>query len=300
MTSVGSILGGAFGLLRERPGAVAIWCLLYIGASAAMALLMAPVAQMPPVPAGSDPQAGLAAIQAMFGRLLLLWLFLIVLLTVLYAAAQRAVLWPRESGFAYLRFGMDEVRLMALGLILVIAFIVLLFLLVILLVLFAALLALAAGPGAAIPLAILLYIVMLAIVVWLEVRLSLVFSLTLLRRRIIIGESWRLTRGRFWTLFGAYFVLVLIVIAMSLAAAMVTGWPYMDELMRNGFSPEAMQAAAQRQMQEQLAGIGVMTVAGWIVSGLAGGITVALFGGAVATATRDLTGDVEGVADTFA
>jgi hypothetical protein len=43
-----------------------------------------------------------------------------------------------------------------------------------------------------------------------------------------------------------------------------------------------------------------MTVVGWILSGLLGGLSIALIGGAVATATRDLTGDPEGVGRTFA
>ena len=45
---------------------------------------------------------------------------------------------------------------------------------------------------------------------WFYVKLSLSFPLTLLRRRFVIGEAWTLTKGRFWTLFGAYFMIFVI------------------------------------------------------------------------------------------
>jgi hypothetical protein len=39
---------------------------------------------------------------------------------------------------------------------------------------------------------------------------------------------------------------------------------------------------------------------GWVLGSISGALTVALGGGAVATAARELTGDYDAVAETFA
>lgn len=141
--------------------------------------------------------------------------------------------------------------------------------------------------------------VLIGAIVWLCVRLSLAFPLTLLREEIIIGESWRLTKGRFWTLFGGFFVIWLILMLIAIVVAAITAGSYWADLMESGFTPEGMEAAAQRQIQRQFS-MSATVIIGWILNALLGGLSIALFGGAVATAARDLTEDVEGIAGTFA
>jgi hypothetical protein len=53
-------------------------------------------------------------------------------------------------------------------------------------------------------------------------------------------------------------------------------------------------------MARQFGSIGAMTVLGWALSSIGGALTIALGGGAMATALRDLTAGRESVADTFA
>jgi len=43
-----------------------------------------------------------------------------------------------------------------------------------------------------------------------------------------------------------------------------------------------------------------MMVIGWLLNGLLGGLSLALYGGAMAAAARELTADREGMARTFA
>jgi membrane-anchored glycerophosphoryl diester phosphodiesterase (GDPDase) len=140
----------------------------------------------------------------------------------------------------------------------------------------------------------------LSAVVWFQVRLSLAFPLTLLRREIVIGESWRLTRGRFWTLFGAYLVIFVLVTALSVAATFATSGSYFIDIFRNMTDPAAMQRIMAAQLARQAGGIGAMTVLGWLLSAAAGALTIALGGGALATAARALTAGQESIADTFA
>lgn len=301
--SAGSIIEGAFRLVRERPAAVAVWGLLYMVAVIAMSFVMRPMIGFQAAGLGNDPQAAqamLANMSTMFARLALLEFGLLLLFIVLMTAAQRAVLRPAQAGFFYLRIGMDELRMLGLALILIILFYLGLLVAVILIAIVAGIVAVAAGGGGAAVIAIIAGLLLFPVLIWLEVRLSLAFPLTLLRRRIIIGESWRLTRGRFWSLFGAYFVIFLIVFALAMVAAMVTSGAYFAEMMRNANNPVAMQQAAQAQMARQFGAINVMTVVGWLISAMVGALTIALGGGAVATAAKELAPDQEAVAETFA
>jgi len=157
----------------------------------------------------------------------------------------------------------------------------------------------AAGAAVAVPFAVIAAVLALGVVVWLYVRLSLAYPLTLLRQEIIIGESWRLTRGRFWSLFTAYLAIFLLITALSLAASFATTGSYLIDIIQNLKDPVALQKVVEAQMARQLGDISAMTVLGWVLSSIAGALTIALGGGAMATAVRDLTAGRESVADTF-
>lgn len=296
MISAGSILEGGFGLIRERPMAVAAWGLIYLAALVGISLAVQPmVAGM-----GTDPQAIAANMSSTFGQLMLVQFGFFILFVAMWTAAQRAILRPSDGGFAFMRLGMDEVRILVLMVVLGILFYVGLVVAVIAVTVVAGIAYAAGGAAVAVPLAILASLLALGVVIWLQVRLSLAFPLTLLREEIVIGESWRLTRGRFWTLFGAYLVIFLLVTALSLAASFATTGSYFIDIFRNMKDPAAMQRIMEAQVARQLGGISAMTVLGWVLSAIAGTLTIALGGGALATAARGLTAGHDSVADTFA
>lgn len=301
MLSVGSIIAGGFAVVRRRPLAVLVWGLVYAAAMIGMMFAMRPffAMQASAMQPDGDPQAALANVGAMMGRILLMELLILIIFTVLMTAAQRAVLRPADSSFASMRLGMDEVRMFALTLLVFIGSYVGFLILTLVFGSIAVLLAMAAGAGPAGVAMLVAMLLSLGIFIWFEVRLCLAFPLTLLRRKIIIGESWRLTRGRFWTLFGAFLVIFLVLLVLWIAVAAVTQGAYWSELMRSGINPEGVQTAAARQAAAQLAFSPIMVV-GLIFGGLVGGVTVALFGGAVATAVRLLVDDVDRMAETFA
>jgi len=301
MLSVGAIVGGAFGLVRERPAAVLAWAAIYFVGTAAAMLAMRPFVQAQAmIMSGSDPQAVLAALQAMLGGAMLIQLGFFAMYMVLYAASLRAVLRPQDGGFAFLRLGADELRLIGLTIFLLFCFYFGFVVVAIVLTLVVALFGAAGGLGAAMIVGFIEMIVLLGLFVWLSVRLSLALPLTLLRQTFVLAESWRLTRGRFWTLFGGYFIVFLAAAAIGIAAASVTAGPYLQEIFRDGFTLKALQAMAQAQLARQLAGIDAMMVAGWALSALVGALCLALYGGATATAARQLAADGGGVAAPFA
>lgn len=296
MTSAGSILEGAFGLVRDHPAAVAIWGLIYLVAVAGTALLVQPLM----LGAASDPEAIAANMQSMFGQLMLFQFLFFLLFVAMWTAALRAILRPSEGGVAFLRFGMDEIRMIILTVVIAILIYAGLVVAIIAAIMIGAAAYAAAGAAAAIAVGVIAAIAALSVIIWLEVRLSLAFPLTLLRGDIIIAESWRLTRGRFWPLFGAYLVIFVVVTALSIAASFASTGSYLVDLIQNMGDPEGLQRVIQAQMASQLGEIDAMTILGWVLSAAAGALTIALGGGAVATAVRDLTANRESVGDTFA
>ena len=83
-----------------------------------------------------------------------------------------------------------------------------------------------------------------------------------------------------------------------IAVAAILQGAYWSQIAHSAGDPKAMQDAMARQAAAQLALSPVMIV-GWLIAGLVGGVSVALFGGAVATAARLLVGDNEKIAETF-
>lgn len=300
MVSVGSIVSGAFRSLKEQPLAVSVWGLVYLLSTIGSTYALLPYYRMIAA-AGSSPAGGLpAGYWSMMGLSMLVQLVLLVLFMILFNASQRAVLRPEESSLAFIRLGMDELRVIGLALFLGIAFYISFFIVVLIVTLIAASLAVLAGPGAVmIGFVVVAGSALIAFFIWLQVRLSLVFPLTLMRRKMIIGESWRLTGGRFWSLFGGYLAIGLVLFVLWIAVLSVTAGPYLVELARGGFSFAALEAAGQRQMAEQLSGITPMMVIGWIVAALFGALSLALTGGAVATAAKGLASDEDALVREF-
>jgi hypothetical protein len=298
MLTAGTVIEGGFRLIRERPAAVAIWGLLYLVAMIAMSLTMRPIMEAQMMAIG-NPEAGLAGMGAVMGRMVLVQFAFLILFIVLMTASQRAVLRPAEQGFFYLRLGMDELRMIGLGLLVAIVSYVGLLLVILVGTIAAAAFGMALGTAAAAIVGILLFFALLGVFIWLQVRFSLIFALTVARRKIVIGESWRLTRGHFWTLFGGYLAVFVIIVILAILAGLVTTGSYFYDIFANAGNPEAVQQAMQAQIQRQFGAIDAMMIFGWLISAAVGAVTLALLGGAPAAATRALLSD-ETVAETFA
>jgi hypothetical protein len=219
-----------------------------------------------------------------------------LIMVVVLTAVQRAILHPGRDRFFYLRLGMDELRTFLLALLLGVGGYV--FLVVAMVA--PLLIARGAGLGGTIALMVVTMIVVGAFLVWLEVRLSLSFPLTIMRGRFVIGESWRLTRGRFWPLFGTYFLVLLILMAMWGVVTALTLNSFVGDLARYGFSPQGMRAASANEAARQLTGISPTMILALAVGSVVATVGLAIWGGTLATAAEELAMDIDKIADTFA
>lgn len=143
------------------------------------------------------------------GELAIQWLVL--------AALYRMRLRPEAApGLYYLRIGKDEIRLF--GLWLTMAAI----LLALMTAGFLLLRALGQVSGLAAGLGTLAY---LALVLWLAMRFSLAGPANFATGRFGLADSWRLTKGRFWALFGmivlALCLLLLIAVVLFIVTAVI-------------------------------------------------------------------------------
>jgi hypothetical protein len=232
-TSAVDIALSGFRLAAARPKAVAVWSAAALGLGFATnlltALIMGPEFTRLTAPGG--PPAGLD-----WGALAAGYLVIIALTVggaaVICTAVYRAVLRPGDDAAAYLRLGPEELRMV--GLFVVVMGLYLLAALAMSIVIgivitvsgvaaagSLAVLSAAGIIGALVPLVTLLLLAVLF--GWLGVRLSLAGPMTLDTGAISLAAAWKLTRGHFWRLLGAFalswlLLLVLWMVSFALAA----------------------------------------------------------------------------------
>lgn len=225
-----------FRLTREKPLAILYWAaasLIIAVISTVLMILtigpdMAALKEMGQTPA-ADPSAVAALFPAM-GKLYAISIPVSLISSALFAgAAYRALFRPQDDRFGYLRFGADELRLILLYIVLLALFLLAMAAAVVLFGLVAAGIGFAAGQagggaGAAVGalVGVLGFLLILAAAAYFGVRISLAGPMTFVQRRLVIGSAWRLTRGHFWPLLGAYFLAwVLAVLVVLLGFAIV-------------------------------------------------------------------------------
>ena len=301
--SVGSIVAGGFRLVRTQPQLIAIWAVLYIIGAAVAMVAMRPftgAVLLFQQEAAARAAAGVRTPPAFppdaIGLFVVMELAFAVLIAVAFAAVVRAVTQPGGDRFAYLRLGMDELRLLGLGVLFAIVGFVAELVAIVLLALVVVAVGYLLGQGFAAAVGVVLGIGLLLAVIWAEVRLSLAGAYTVMRRRIVIGPAWRATRGRFWTLFGAYLVLTLGFMVVGVAMIAITSPGLLAAYA--SLDQRAINAAAQAQMARQAGGVSFAMALQMIVGGFVGVAMGAVTFGAVATAAVELS--EEGVTPTLA
>jgi len=280
MVTVGSILSGTFRFIGNNVRAIMVWSGIIFLLSLIMMVMMRPwyEAQI----AMLQQQAGAVPAMPPVGSFFLAMFVGLVVFVMLAAATFRAVLFPEQDRFAYLRLGMDELRLLGCALVLIICF----YLIMIVVGIAAMVLVMATTAlGATGIISLLIGVAMIALSAWLMTRLALAGPLTILQHKIVIGPAWRLSRGHFWPLLGAYFVVMLILFAAYAVIFLVRMGPAMTDM----FHPTD-QAAALRVATAQIAAytLSLKNIVLTLVMSLVMGFAHALYAGGVAVATAQL------------
>jgi hypothetical protein len=190
-----------FRLTRERPGTILAWGVIYALGVFLIGRLMLLLLDPQLIGLVSKRDLSPDDMEAISGLLAHSWpAFLLVLAAVLVftavfqAGIYRLVLRPAETGFLHLRFGLDELRLALVNLVMVVLGVICLF------VEFVSLGLAEQGGGLV---AIAAAAAVLVFTIWLGVRLSLATPATFAARKVDIAGGWRLTRGMvFWPLLG--------------------------------------------------------------------------------------------------
>lgn len=220
-----------FRIVRRDPLAMLAWALLYIVTFAlAFALvggsIIALAQQAEALKGVADPS--MEELAPLFGGYMLVFAVVgplsILVSTVLTAAIVRAVLEPGARRFGFMRIGMDELRLF--GVYVVLFALVCVYYLVVAVVcgVLGAMAAASNQPWLFIPVFLVAIAAILGLI-WLSVRFSLVAPIVVAEKRIAIFDSFKMTKGRFWPLFGMAILAGVMSLVVSLLG-MVIGLPF--------------------------------------------------------------------------
>jgi hypothetical protein len=233
--SISDALGSGFGLLGRRPVSVLVWGLvsLIVGAALPLALFgsglvtdyLALFRSFRPGMASPPPAQMMQLMAPLQAKMMVLQpIMLVVTLlvqSVVGAAVFRAVLEPRNRGLAYLRLGARELWLVLVNFVTrVLAVILIMALAVAGLIIGFALNAVFEGQHLDWATRSIVFVVLglalAAVLVGVCVRFSMAWPMTFADGQFRLFESWGLTRGHGWKLFGLALLLAIISIVVVL------------------------------------------------------------------------------------
>jgi hypothetical protein len=220
-----------FKVVRRHPLTIGFWALFYIvvmavGFVIAGPLVISVVARAEALQAvtatGAEPSlTDLQSLIGGYGLLLgLLGPLVLVMGAVLNAGIARSVIRPAEKAFGYLRLGIDELRVLVVTLVLMIA-IYAVWLVGATVTIALGILAYTSGVAVLWIAVVLLGIAVVGLVVWLMLRFSLAVPIVVAERRWAFFDSFALTRGRSLSLLGMAVIAGVMSILVSLLGGIV-------------------------------------------------------------------------------
>ena len=288
-----------FRLVRRNPVALAAWTLVYLvytlatlfAAGGMMRSMAVWVEQMEALEAGPAPTSPEALVPIMESYVAAMshmaWAIplSLVISAVLMAAIARAVLTPGTGGFGYLRLGMDEVRVFVVTLVIAILFSLASMIAFVVAIVVGGI-AISVMEGWGVLVMVLMVLAALAFVIWLGVRWSLAVPITMDQKRFAIFDSFAVTKGRFWPLFGMAVIAWIMVIIVSLLAGIVS----MPISMMGGMSMFGNLSGDPTEMFRNFNPTNPWIIASAVVNAFVYALTVAVVYAPFSAAYRDIKG----------
>ncbi|WGM31599.1 hypothetical protein [Brevundimonas sp. NIBR11] len=280
-----------FRVVRRHPLAVLFWGLAYaLMYGVVFGLFGGPLTSMMAAMIANMTEGASSATEieqlgeSSAGIIWLLAPLLLVLGSVTSAAVARAVLRPSESAFGYLRLGGDELRVLAVS---VVLFIVTLGASMLLFGLTGVLveLAKAVNAGVAILVLILFGCASVGALLWLTVRLSLAVPITVAEQRIAPFASFALTKGQTPSLLG----MAILAGVMSMLVSLLVSVVALPATIAIG-GESGLMAYAGRSTLEILQQAAPVVIVWVLVNALQGALQLAVLYAPFSAAYRDLKG----------
>jgi hypothetical protein len=290
-----------FQLTREKPRTVLIWAVVMLLANLvatglALTLGGEALSELSSVGAsGGDPDEAVGRLAALAPLYLLLFPLAILFSSVMTAAIYRAVLRPQDGGPSYIRLGGDELRLAGATVLVILLFVGVALLGALLLGATVGGLAAGGNGGAAAGVGLFAFFLFFAALLVVGVKLSLALPATFAERRIRVFESWRLTKGRFWPLLGAYVLAIILALVIYLLAMMI----YLAVAALAGGGIGAASSVFQPNYSSLGELVSVPFVIFTLITALVSAVTTAITTAPAMAAYRDITGYERDAAEVF-
>lgn len=297
-----------FGVIGRNPLAVLVWA-LFVGVvgflpvfalfggifSTVTELIAADQRGVEPTPEMIMPMLG-----SIFALLPVLMLTGLVMRVVLTGAIYRAVLFPRDSGWFYLRLGARELWL---GLLFIVVGIIGFALGMVMMAVVVPLVFVAGQNTDPLVQMVMLRVAMLpvyGVMIFLFVRFCLAFPMTFAESNFRLMESWSLTRGNSWRLL----LVILLLVALVIVAEIILGLIILAAVaavigagaMKGDWSEERIVAFFSQDPSVWIQSLLPWIIGGSVIACILTALMAVIFTAPWAEAYRQLRGSPDGVA----
>lgn len=280
-----------FRIVRRNPLAILFWTLAYVIFFVAFFALVGGqlasiIAQAEALQGGEPDMAALQALGLSYATLLGFGLPMgLVVGAVLSAGVARGVLYPSQKAFGYLRLGGDELRVMAVNIILGILMGVGSFVLFMVVALVAGLVA-QGNQGAGVLTGVLLGLAAIVLLCWVALRLSLAVPITMVEKRIAPFASFAATKGKTLPILGMAVIAFIMSILVSLLGSIIT----LPVVMLTGGGLAQLATMEGQSTMQIMQAAGPALLAWGVVQALVSALQLAVLYAPFAAAYRDIKG----------
>ena len=297
-----------FGVIGRNPMAVLVWALFVgiVGILPAFALFGGIFSTVTELIAADQrgveptPEMVMPMLGSIFALLPVLMLTGLVVRVVLTGAIYRAVLFPKDSGWFYLRLGARELWL---GLLFIVVGIVAFALSMVMMAVAVPLIFVASQNADPVIQMVMLRVAMLpvyGVMIFLFVRFCLAFPMTFAESNFRLMESWSMTRGNSWRLV----LVILLLIALVIVAEVILGLIILAAVaavigagaMKGDWSEERIVAFFSQDPSVWIQSLLPWIIGGSVIACILTALMAVIFTAPWADAYRQLRGSPDGVA----